>query len=182
MLDSSQIIGLTKTPAKKNELCLMDSISRKSVGNITVDEPIVRALLTSHYIVVASNNHVHVYTHSTVNIKHLATYDTTDNPQGICALGRRFCVFPARSPGQIQIIQLSNDDEAAAGPAISHRIMPAHSSQLKALCLTADEEIICSASANVSIPLWPDFVKSHTHDSQGYFDTSSLNEKRCKTG
>lgn len=155
MLDNSQILGLSGVQTKENVLSLLDSVTRKRVGRLTVDEPIVRAVLTSRHICIIGAQHVNLYSHSKAEIVHIAKYDTCHNEKGVCVLGQKFCLFPARSAGQIQIIQLGDsNNELRERQIINHRILPAHTSVLRALCLTRDEEIICSASANVCLRIF----------------------------
>ena len=151
MLDNSQIIGITDSESKHQELKLLDGTTRRQVSSISINQRIIRTILTSSHIGVVDAHHVHLYTHSVKAITHAASYDTADNPFGICALGRSRCVFPARSAGQIQIIEFHRDTDSPESISISsHKIVPAHNGALRALCLTRDEEIVCSASTTVS--------------------------------
>ncbi|KAL9081951.1 MAG: hypothetical protein Q9159_006868 [Coniocarpon cinnabarinum] len=95
--------------------------------------------------ILVSSNQVHLYTHSREAIRPIGKYATATNLCGICELGDKTCVFPARSPGQIHVIRLGDTHEGQRD-VISQTIIPAHNDPLRALCLTQDEEIVCSAS------------------------------------
>ena len=122
------------------------------VGSLSVGAPIIRSVLTPDHICIVSNAHVNLFAHSSTVTARQAIYDTANNPTGVCALGRNVAVFPARSEGQLQIIHFSEEkDDQGIRKVSKHKILPAHSSAIKAVCLTRDERLICSASATVRI-------------------------------
>lgn len=145
MLGSSEILGLTHQGTRPRQLTLYNSRQRQQITSLTIAEPIIRAILTVHYICIVSHGNIHLYTHSKEAIKPIGTYATANNSSGICEIGERTCVFPARSSGQIHVVQLGLK-EGNKRDVVGQKIIPAHSSALRALCLTKDEEIVCSAS------------------------------------
>lgn len=87
-------------------------------------------------IVVALNNSVHIYAFSSPP-KKLYSFETTDNPLGLCCLGQKLIAFPARTPGQVQLVEVESGNVS---------IIPAHSTPLKALAVSPDGESIATAS------------------------------------
>lgn len=67
------------------------------------------------------------------------------NPLGLCCLGQRAMVLPGRSTGQLQIVDL----KAGTQGKMEVKIVPAHSSMLRALELSPDEQVVASASDKV---------------------------------
>ena len=150
MLGNSEILGLVNHNTRPRQLVLYNSKQRKNITALSVQEPIIRSILTLHYICIVTDCHVqlHIYTREAITL--IGDYTTSSNIAGICAIGERTCVFPARSAGQLHVVRLGDKGNDKRG-VVSQKIIPAHSSALRALCLTRDEEIVCSASANVSI-------------------------------
>ncbi|KAF5018761.1 hypothetical protein F66182_9246 [Fusarium sp. NRRL 66182] len=92
--------------------------------------------LTKNRIVVVLQNSVRVYSFTkTVDLRHV--YETADNPLGLCCLSENKLAFPGRTTGQIQLIELATGNV---------NIIPAHSSALKAMALSQDDELLASAS------------------------------------
>jgi hypothetical protein len=87
-------------------------------------------------IVAALHNSIAVYAFSSPPKKR-NEYDTADNPLGLCCLGEKIVVFPGRTPGQVQTMELATGNVS---------IIPAHSSALRAIELSPDGEILATAS------------------------------------
>ena len=145
MLGGSEILGLTNYSTSPRKLTLYNSRSRQPITTLSVADPIMRSILHTTYIVIISLTQIYIYTHTRESIKPIGNFTTAPNPNGICEVGGSTCVFPARSTGQVHVVRLGEQQEVGRG-VIGQRIVPAHTAELKALCLTKDEEIVCSAS------------------------------------
>ena len=105
--------------------------------------PVVTAVrgvkLSRSHIVVALLNSIYVY-----NFKSKpdlwGKFETADNPQGLCCLTAKIVAFPGRTPGQVQLVELSTRNVS---------IIPAHSSPLRALDISQDGEVMATASETV---------------------------------
>ena len=71
----------------------------------------------------------------------LSVFETAYNPLGLCCLGSKIVVFPGRTPGQVQLVELGTGNVS---------IIPAHSSPLRAMALSPDGEVLATASETVS--------------------------------
>jgi WD40 repeat protein len=67
----------------------------------------------------------------------ISVFETADNPLGLCCLGSKIVAFPGRTPGQVQLVELSTGNVS---------IIPAHSSPLRAVALSPDGETLATAS------------------------------------
>jgi hypothetical protein len=92
--------------------------------------------------VVVLNDSVHVYAFSSPPDK-LSFAETAENPLGLCALSSKSIAYPGRTPGQVQLVDIATDNVT---------IIPAHSSALKAIDLSANGELLATASDTVSDP------------------------------
>lgn len=92
-------------------------------------------------IVVALQNSVHIYAFSSPP-KKLSSFETADNPLGLCCLGQKLIAFPGRSSGQVQLVEVESGNVS---------IIPAHSTPLKALTLSPDGESLATASETGTI-------------------------------
>lgn len=101
---------------------------------------VLGARLSKSRIVVALLNSIHVFAFS-IPPKKLSVFETSDNPLGLACLGQKILVFPGRSPGQVQLIELETGNIS---------IIPAHSSPLRAIAMSPDGEILATASETVS--------------------------------
>lgn len=76
-------------------------------------------------------------------IAKLASYETVSNPVGLCCLGAKIMVLPGRSAGQLQIVGIATERK------MDVQIVPVHSSSLRAIELSPNEEVVASASDKV---------------------------------
>lgn len=72
----------------------------------------------------------------------LSVFETADNPLGLCCLGSKIVAFPGRTPGQVQLVELSTGNVS---------IIPAHGSPLRAMALSPDGETLATASEIVCV-------------------------------
>lgn len=92
--------------------------------------------ITKFRIVVALQNSVHMYTFNSPPEK-ISVFETADNPLGLCCLGPKILAFPGRTPGHVQIVEIASGNVS---------IVPAHSSPLRAMNLSSNEETLATAS------------------------------------
>jgi len=92
--------------------------------------------LTKSWIAIAIQNSIHLYKFSSPP-ERTAIFETADNPLGLCCLGSRVVAFPGRSPGKVQLVELGSGNVS---------IIPAHTSALRAMDLSADGQLLATAS------------------------------------
>ncbi|KAJ5709123.1 phosphatidylinositol 3-5-bisphosphate-binding protein [Penicillium malachiteum] len=120
----------------QNKLVIWDDVKLKPTLQLEFRTSVLGVRLSRTRIVVALLNSIHLYPFSTSKQK-LGVYETSDNHMGLACLGEKLLVFPGRSPGQVQLIELETGNIS---------IIPAHSSALKAMALSPDGEILATAS------------------------------------
>lgn len=92
---------------------------------------------------VALQNSVHTYAFSSPPEK-LSVFETADNLSGLCCLGSNLVIFPGRTPGQVQMVEIDTGNVS---------IIPAHGTPLRALDISPDGEVLATASETVSLLL-----------------------------
>lgn len=158
-------------------MVIWDDVKQKSVITLEFRTSVLRVRLSKSRIVVALLNSVHVFAFSTPPEK-LSVFETTENPLGLVCLGKKLLAFPGRSVGQVQLVELETGNVS---------IIPAHSTNLRAIVLSPDGEVLATASEAVRFrslvrkSLGAD--KAHSGNS----DTGLLNEElrkdsRAETG
>jgi len=125
----------------QNKVIIWDDSKGKVAFEIAALTAVRGVQITKTRVVVVLQNSVRLYAFEKPP-KPLAMYETTDNLLGLCCLTEKYLVFPGRTPGHVQVVQLATD---------SVSILPAHSSSLRALQLSADGELLATASEKVSI-------------------------------
>jgi WD repeat-containing protein 45 len=115
---------------------------RKQVAPITLDfkTSVLSVRLSKTRIVVALQNSVHVYEFGSPP-QRISVFETADNPHGLVCLGSNTLAFPGRSSGKVQLVEL---------PSGNVSIIPAHTSALRAMDLSRDDEILATAGETVS--------------------------------
>lgn len=120
-------------------MIIWDDAKQKVVITIPVVTAVRGVKLSRSHIIVALLNSIHVY-----NFKSKpdlwGKFETADNPQGLCCLTGKTLAFPGRTPGQVQLVELSTRNVS---------IIPAHSSALRALDISQDGEVLATASETV---------------------------------
>jgi WD40 repeat protein len=142
--------------ADLEKVVVWDDNKQKITTQIPVLTTVRGVRLTKTHIVVALQNSVRVYKFQ-LPPQLSAVFETADNPLGLCCLTSRTLVFPGRTPGQVQLVELSTGNVS---------IIPAHGSALRAIDLSRDGEILATASETVSwisvrFILSPDFSPGH---------------------
>ncbi|KAK7513388.1 putative phosphatidylinositol 3,5-bisphosphate-binding protein [Phyllosticta citriasiana] len=140
------LVGGGKSPKyAQNKVIIWDESKHKAVVTLELRTPVQRIRLTRSYIVAVLLNRVHLYKFSSPPEK-IKEFETSNNPFGLCCLGNYILVFPGRTPGQVQVVELATRNVS---------IIPAHSSALRALSLSPDGTIIATASEQGTlIRLW----------------------------
>lgn len=125
----------------QNKVIIWDDSKGKVALEITTLTAVRGVQISKSRVVVVLQNSVRVYAFEK-QPKPLAKYETADNLQGLCALSDRWLVFPGQTPGQVQVVELATDNVS---------IIPAHTSRLQALQLSADGELLATASEKGTI-------------------------------
>lgn len=144
LLGDSQIIGLLKAEnnnvQKATSLVLWDSGSRGEAASILTKAVILSCRLSKHHIALVFDSCVKLYRHQP-KMERVASYETSSNPHGLCCLGETYLVIPGRTPGHLQVITLSNREV---------NIVPAHSTALRAITMSPNEDLVATGSSSVS--------------------------------
>lgn len=131
------LVGGGKNPRwPQTEVIIWDDAKQKAVLTLKHLTTVLRVRLTKSHIVVALQNSIHLYKFSSPPEKS-SVFETYDNPLGLCCLGTRIVAFPGRSPGKVQLVELSSGNVS---------IIPAHTSSLRAMDLSRDGLHLATAS------------------------------------
>ncbi|KAI4162957.1 MAG: hypothetical protein LQ342_003468 [Letrouitia transgressa] len=120
----------------QNKVIIWDDAKQKVVITLEFHSRVHRVCLSRSRIIAVLQNSVHMYAFSSPPQK-ISVFETADNPFGICCLGAKVIVFPGRTPGQVQMVEMSTGNIS---------IIPAHGTPLKAMTLSPDGEILATAS------------------------------------
>lgn len=120
-------------------MIIWDDAKQKAVITLEFRTAVRRVRLTRQRIVVVLQNSVHVYVFSSPPEK-VSISETADNPLGLCCLSSQLLAFPGRTPGQVHLVELETGVV---------RIIPAHTSPLRAIEISPDGEIMATASETV---------------------------------
>lgn len=140
MMGNTNFLGLAgggKSPKFAiNKAVVWDDIKGKVALEITALTPIRGIQLSRTHIIVVLQNSVRLYSFAKKpNLLHV--YETADNLFGLCCLSDKQVVFPGRTTGQVQVVEMATG---------SVSIVPAHGSALRALQLSPDGEVMATAS------------------------------------
>ncbi|KAI9762006.1 MAG: Phosphatidylinositol 3,5-bisphosphate-binding protein, partial [Chaenotheca gracillima] len=131
------LVGGGKQPRfPQNKVIIWDDAKQKAAITLEFRTQVNRVRLSRTRIVVALRNTIHIYAFSSPPEK-LSVFETADNPLGLCCLGPNVIAFPGRTPGQVQLVEISNGNVS---------IIPAHTASLRALELSPDGEVLATAS------------------------------------
>ncbi|KAJ1553835.1 WD repeat domain phosphoinositide-interacting protein 3 [Nowakowskiella sp. JEL0078] len=134
-----------------NRVIIWDDLTQKSIIELEFRSVVKGVRLRRERIIVALLNKVFVYTFA-AHPQRLHTFETFDNERGLIGLstspisnspGFATLVFPARSMGQLQVVDLALEDSPPP-PIIS--IISAHDSQVSCLTVSYNGQLIASAS------------------------------------
>ncbi|KAH9895405.1 WD40 repeat-like protein [Xylariomycetidae sp. FL2044] len=131
------LVGGGRSPKfPQNKVIIWDDSKGKIAFEVATLTAVRGVQISKTRVVVVLQNSVRVYAFEKPPSP-LARYETADNLLGLCCLTDKYLVFPGRTAGQVQVVQLATD---------SVSIIPAHSSSLRALQLSRDGEILATAS------------------------------------
>lgn len=134
------LIGGGKQPKfPQNKVIIWDDAKQKVTIQIPVLTTVRGVRLSRTHIVVALQNSIRVYKFQ-ISPELWAVFETADNPLGLCCLTSKTLVFPGRTPGQVQLVELSTGNVS---------IIPAHGSALRAIDISRDGEVLATASETV---------------------------------
>lgn len=134
------LVGGGRSPRfPQNKVIIWDDSKGKVAFEIAALTAVRGVQITKTRVAVVQQNSVRLYAFEKPP-KPVAKYETADNLLGLCCLTDKYLVFPGRTPGHVQVVQLATD---------SVSILPAHSSSLRALQLSADGELLATASEKV---------------------------------
>ncbi|KAK3354401.1 WD40-repeat-containing domain protein [Neurospora tetraspora] len=117
-------------------LILWDERAGKQAGIISASTSVRGAKMSSKRLVLVLMDRVQVYQTAKPHPL-LSTYETTDNPLGLCCLSSERIAFPGRATGHVQLVEISTGNVS---------IITAHTSALRAMALSQDGELLATAS------------------------------------
>lgn len=140
------LVGGGKSPMfPLNKLIIWDDLKIKDALNLNFFSPVLNVLLSRVRIVVVLRNKIFVHTFNTPP-KSLANYETFDNPLGLAVLSTTgTLVFPARVVGQLQVVDVSQDQRQLVS------IIKAHKSAIRCIAVNRQGTMIASASETGTI-------------------------------
>ncbi|CAL3973052.1 hypothetical protein PZA11_005388 [Diplocarpon coronariae] len=131
------LIGGGKQPKfPQNKVVIWDDAKQRIAIQIPVLTTVRGVRLSRTHVVVALQNSVRVYKFQSP-AELWSVFETADNPLGLCCLTTKSLAFPGRTPGQVQLVELSTGNVS---------IIPAHGSALRAIDISRDGEILATAS------------------------------------
>lgn len=130
------LVGGGKQPKfPQNKVIIWDEKKESAVLTMEFRTTVQRVRISKSHIIVVLLNSVNLYKFS-VPPQKLSEFETANNPFGLCCLGPKTIIFPGRTPGQLQLVELASRNVS---------IIPAHSSPLRALELSPDGEVLATA-------------------------------------
>lgn len=120
-------------------MVVWDDAKEKPAFQIPVVTSVRSVKLSRSHVVLVLSSSVRVYRFQSPP-ELTAVFETAPNPDGLCCLTSKILVFPGRTPGQVQKVELSTG---------SVSIIPAHASSLRALDVSRDGTLLATASSTV---------------------------------
>ncbi|KAF2431527.1 YVTN repeat-like/Quino protein amine dehydrogenase [Tothia fuscella] len=154
-----------------NKFILWDGKSKQEVFKIEYSYRPLRASLTSTHYVVIFERGLMLYklepkSKDNSTSSRIAIYETASNLHGLCCLGSRKLAFPGRKAGQVQIVDLATRKVS---------ILPAHSSPLRALAFSKNENIVATASdTGTLIRLWSTAQEARLNEVRRGLDRATI--------
>ncbi|KAJ9155394.1 WD40 repeat-like protein [Pleurostoma richardsiae] len=140
MMGKSNILALVgggrQPKFAQNKVILWDDAKAKGALEITTLTAIRGVRLARNRIIIVLQNSVRIYSFAKPPDL-VATYETANNLLGLCCPSERVIAFPGRTPGQVQMVEISTGNVS---------IIPAHSSALRAISISPDGELLATAS------------------------------------
>ena len=145
------LVGGGKRPRfPVNKLCIWDDLKMKPSIFLEFMNPILNVLLSRVRIVVITKNQVAVYAfRSQPNL--ISMFETYTNDSGACDLSINesgsILAFPGRSEGQIQLADISPENQNKNLVSI----IKAHKAGIQSLCISNSGKLVASASVTGTI-------------------------------
>jgi WD repeat-containing protein 45 len=131
------LVGGGRNPKwPQTKVIIWDDAKQRTAITLELKTAVLRVRLTKSRIAVALQNSIHLYNFSSPPEKS-SVFETAENPLGLVCLGSKIVAFPGRSPGKVQLVELSSGNVS---------IIPAHTSALRALDLSRDGTLLATAS------------------------------------
>jgi WD repeat-containing protein 45 len=160
------LVGGGKQPKfPQNKVVIWDEVKEKTVVTLELRSAIQRVRISRTHIVVVLLNSVNLYKFS-VTPEKLSSFDTANNPFGLCNYGKELLAFPGRTPGHVQLVRLARNTVT---------IIPAHTSPLSAIDLSPDGELLATASENGTlIRVWSTSTSNRLAELRRGVDPASI--------
>ncbi|KAL8884280.1 MAG: hypothetical protein Q9215_007633 [Flavoplaca cf. flavocitrina] len=131
------LVGGGKNPKFPiNKLIIWDDAKQFAAVTLEFPTQVLQSRLSRSQILIALHNTISLYAFSSPPRK-VSSFETADNPSGLCSLGSKIIAFPGRTPGQVQMVEIGSGNVS---------IIPAHGTPLKAMTLSPNGEILATAS------------------------------------
>ena len=121
-------------------------IDKKLVIELTFSQPVVAVRMRKDRLIVVLRNQVHVFTFPN-EIQKLYTFDTRDNPKGLCevssSLDRQLLVFPGYKTGSLQLVDLETTEPGQSTAPVT---INAHQAELACIALNSQGTMVATAS------------------------------------
>ncbi|XP_074660249.1 WD repeat domain phosphoinositide-interacting protein 4-like [Tubulanus polymorphus] len=121
---------------------------RKIVMELTFSQPVIAVRMRRDRLIVVLRNQLHVFTFPN-NPQKLCSFDTRDNPRGLCevspSLERQIVAFPGYKCGSLQLLDLS-DVSAVESVSSSPVTINAHQGDLACIAINQPGTMVATAS------------------------------------
>ncbi|KAF2104492.1 WD40 repeat-like protein [Rhizodiscina lignyota] len=132
-----------------NKVIIWCQRTQRPLQTLSFSVPVIRVHVNKSHYLVALQDSINLYANpqnGAVAPAKLSYHHTTSNPYGLCCLGQKFTTFLGQRPGQVWVVELPSQ-----GRKGDIGIIPAHTSSLRALAMSKDEEYIATASEKGTI-------------------------------
>ena len=158
MLSTTRYLALigggTRPKFPPNKVHIYNDASSNVTTSIELSAPVQRVRISQKHLIVVLLHRVLIYSMA-LPPKKIAEYETVANPHALCALGQSIVAFPGLTTGQLKLYHLSTGNVS---------IIPASTSALRCIALSADDSRIATASeAGTLVRIWsfPSCTKLH---------------------
>jgi len=154
MLHRTNLLGLVVGGAMpkfaENTVLIWDDSQKdpdkKFVLEFTFSQPVVAVRLRTDRLIVVLRNQLHVFSFPN-NPQRIYTFDTRDNPKGLCevssSMDRKLLVFPGHKCGSIQMVDLAVTEPGQSTAPVT---INAHQSELACIALDQQGTLVATAS------------------------------------